>query len=132
MFGSALVPNSTNTLYVNPYAQMISGYQTYSSSTIMAQLELEQDFSFLTEGLSARVMGYTQRYSYFSSSRQYNPFYYQATATDDGVQLRCLNPGGDGSIGTTGTEYLNYTPGEKKLNTVFLWGSCNQLQPHLR
>lgn len=119
MFGSALVPNSTNTLYVNPYAQMISGYQTYSSSTIMAQLELEQDFSFLTEGLSARVMGYTQRYSYFSSSRQYNPFYYQATATDDGVQLRCLNPGGDGSIGTTGTEYLNYTPGEKKLNTVF-------------
>lgn len=119
LFGSSLVRNSNNTLYANPYAQMVSGYQSYSSSTIMAQLELEQDFSFITEGLSARVMGYTQRYGYFSSSRQYNPFFYSMRETDEGTLLTCLNPGGDGSIGTTGTEYLNYNPGEKHLNTTF-------------
>ena len=119
MFGSALVPNSTSQLYANPYAQMVSGYQTNNTSTVNAQLEFKQDFGFWLPGLTARAMGYTQRYSYFSTSRQYNPFFYKANATSQGIVLTPYNDGGNNSIGTAGTEYLNYTEGEKKLSTVY-------------
>ena len=102
MFGSALVPNSTSQLYANPYAQMVSGYQTNNTSTVNAQLEFKQDFGFWLPGLTARAMGYTQRYSYFSTSRQYNPFFYKANATSQGIVLTPYNDGGNNSIGTAG------------------------------
>lgn len=119
MFGSALMPNSTSQLYRNPYAQMVSGYQIYNESNISAQIEFRQDFGFLTPGLTARVMGYTKRYAYTASSRSYSPFYYWANQTSQGVVLMPYNEGGDGSIGNQGTEYLNYTEGEKKVNTEY-------------
>lgn len=119
MFGSALTPNSTGDLYKNPYAQMVSGYQVNNSSTINAQLEFKQDFGFWVPGLTARAMGYTQRYSFFTTTRQYNPFYYKANVTSQGVVLTPFNDGGNASIGTPGTEYLNYTEGEKKVSTAY-------------
>src|SRR3546814_3896044 len=36
--------------YLNPYAEMVRGYREYSRSRMLAQLELNQDFSFITEG----------------------------------------------------------------------------------
>lgn len=119
MFGSALMPNSTGQLYTNPYAQMVSGYQVNNTSTINAQIEFKQDFGFLLPGLSARAMGYTQRYSFFSTSRQYNPFYYKANVSSQGVFLSAFNDGGEGSIGERGTEYLNYSEGEKRVSTAY-------------
>lgn len=119
MFGSALMPNSTSQLYRNPYAQMVSGYQIYNKSTISAQIELKQDFDFLLPGLTARAMGYTRRYAYTSSNRSYNPFYYRANATSDGITLIPFNEGGDGSIGTQGTEYLSYSEDSKEVNTEY-------------
>lgn len=119
MFGSALTPNSTGQLYTNPYAQMVSGYQVNNTSTINAQLEFKQDFGFWVPGLTARAMGYTQRYSFFSTTRQYNPFYYRADLTSQGVVLTPYNDGGNASIGTPGTEYLNYNEGEKKVSTAY-------------
>lgn len=119
MFGSALVPNSTSQLYANPYAQMVSGYQTNNTSTVNAQIEFKQDFGFWLPGLTARAMGYTQRYSYFSTSRQYNPFFYKANVTSQGVVLTPYNDGGNNSIGTPGTEYLNYTEGDKSLSSTY-------------
>lgn len=118
MFGNALMPN-TSELYRNPYAEMVSGYQSSNTSTINAQIEFKQDFGFWLPGLTARVMGYTQRYSYFANHRQYNPFYYRASLTSDGVELFPYNAGGDDSIGTQGTEYLNYVEGEKKVSTAY-------------
>lgn len=118
MFGNA--PSSTSTLFVNPYAEMVKGYSEYNSSTLQTQLELKQDLKFLTEGLNARVMSYARRYSYFDVSRQYNPFYYYGYEQPDGsTGLLVLNPGGLGSIGTTGTEYLGYSEGNKELNSTF-------------
>jgi len=100
--------------YSNPYAQMVSGFQQYNTSTLNVQLELKQDFKFVTPGLSARLMAYTQRYSYFDLSRAYNPFYYSASPTSaDGksYNISLLNE-------ATATEYLNYREGNKLQNTT--------------
>jgi len=118
LFGNAISP--TGGLYVNPYAEMVKGYQENNSSTLQTQIELKQDLKFLTEGLSARLMSYARRYSYFDIARAYNPFYYSAAQQPDGsTGLTLLNGGGLGSIGTIGTEYLGYSEGSKDLNSTF-------------
>lgn len=118
LFGNAITPN--NGLYVNPYAEMVKGYSEYNASTLQTQIELKQDLKVFTQGLNARLMTYARRYSYFDVSRSYNPFYYVASEQPNGgVGLQVLNPGGQGSIGATGTEYLGYSEGRKILNSTF-------------
>jgi TonB-linked SusC/RagA family outer membrane protein len=118
MFGNAAT--SSNSLFVNPYAEMVKGYSESNSSTLQTQLELKQDLKFLTQGLNARVMSYARRYSKFDLSRQYNPFFYVGSEQPDGsIGVQVLNAGGIGSIGTPGSEYLNYSEGVKDLNSVF-------------
>lgn len=118
LFGNAIKPGSSQTpgdgsnLYTNPYANAVSGYQQYNTSTLLAQLELKQDFSFLIPGLNARMMAYTERYSYFDVSRQYTPFYYTLT-----YDLQTKTPKLT-SLNTNGTEYLNYREGSKIVNTT--------------
>ena len=113
LYGNA--PRGSNgEVYDNPYADMVSGFQQYATSTLNVQLELKQDLKFITEGLSARGMVYTQRYSYFTVSRQYNPFYYAASPSiidPKGYTLSLLNE-------KTATEYLNYNEGTKTVNTT--------------
>jgi TonB-linked SusC/RagA family outer membrane protein len=112
LFGNAYIGNTTS-LYSNPFANMVSGFQQYSTSTLNAQIELNQNFNFVTPGLSARFMTYTQRYSFFNVNRRYNPFYYTLMPDPNGklTVLTPLNPG-------QGTEYLNYQPGDKIVNTI--------------
>jgi TonB-linked SusC/RagA family outer membrane protein len=113
LFGNATLSNELPG-YVNPYAQMVSGFQQYNTSTLNVQLEVKQDFKFVTPGLTARLMAYTQRYSYFDLARAYNPFYYSASPTSaDGksYNLSLLNE-------ATATEYLNYQEGGKVQNTT--------------
>lgn len=113
LFGNAARGNEGE-VFKNPYAEMVSGFQQYNTSTLNVQLELKQDFNFLTPGLSARVMVYTKRYSRFSLSRRYSPFYYAANPSLDassGYTLSILNE-------KTGTEYLGYSPGEKLVETT--------------
>ena len=62
--------------FLNPYADMVSGYKNYTRSLMMAQLELKQDLSFITEGLNFRTMFNTNRISRFDIERSYKPFYY--------------------------------------------------------
>ncbi|NII27688.1 TonB-dependent receptor [Pseudoflavitalea sp. X16] len=113
LFGNA--PRGSNgDVYTNPLASMVSGFQQYSTSTLNLQLELKQDLRFITEGLSARAMVFTKRYSYFDLSRQYNPYYYAASPslTDGkGYVLTLLNA-------ANATEYLNYREGGKVTNTA--------------
>ncbi|SMC78625.1 SusC/RagA family TonB-linked outer membrane protein [Pedobacter nyackensis] len=117
LFGNALIGNSTTNFYNNPYANMVSGFQQYNTSTLNVQLELKQDFKFITPGLSARLMAYTQRYSYFDFSRRFNPYYYSATPTDGSGQNYNISLLNEFSIFGAPTEYLNYVPGERKANT---------------
>jgi TonB-linked SusC/RagA family outer membrane protein len=116
LFGNALI-GSGNLFYNNPYASMVSGFQQYNTSTLNVQLEVKQDFKFITPGLTARIMGYTQRYSYFDLSRKFNPFFYGASPTDprgDSYSLALLN-----ELSTPApTEYLDYTGGARKANTT--------------
>ncbi|GHU98199.1 SusC/RagA family TonB-linked outer membrane protein [Bacteroidia bacterium] len=124
LFGSTLLPKSGSQLYANPYASMVSGYQQNLQSTINAQFEGKQDFNFLTKGLTARAMGYVQRYSLSVSTRQYNPFYYSARETaGGGITLDQWNHGSDNSVGVPGTEYLTYSlkdgDDERAVNAVF-------------
>jgi len=109
--------------FKNPYASLQKGYKDYSRSTMSAQLQLSQDFSFLVKGLSARAMVNTQRYAYFDVSRFYNPYYY-ALGNYDRVNktymLRGLNELTSTVSGVAaGTEYLGYQEGPKNVSTSF-------------
>ena len=119
LFGGATTGVASETLLRNPYAEMVSGYQTWKTSTIQPQLELKQNLDFIIPGLKARAMGYLKRYSYYSVARQYSPFFYSSylDPADNSIQLSPLNAGGPNSIGPTGTEYLNYSEGEKNLDS---------------
>lgn len=114
LFGGALLTDqSSSGYYTNPYARMVSGFQQYNTSTLNVQVELNQNLKFIAPGLKASLMAYTTRYSYFDLARAYSPFFYTASATDQNAQgynISMLNE-------LTGTEYLNYIPGSKTLNT---------------
>ena len=112
LFGNAVLPGSLTALYNNPFANAVSGYQDYNSSTLIAQLEFQQDLGFVAKGLTARAMGYTTRYSYFDVVRSYSPFFYSAFSLDDAnYSLNALNP-------TAGTDYLDYREGQKRVTTT--------------
>ena len=110
MFGNAEQGN-----YLNPYADMVQGYKEESRSLMVAQLELKQDLGFITPGLAYNAMGNVNRTAFFNLKRTYFPFWYAVGSYDrftDTPQLSVLNP-------DTGTDYLNYVPGQKDLESVF-------------
>ncbi len=110
-----LYGNAKEGQYLNPYAHMTKGYKTYSSSTIIAQVELKQNLDFITKGLNIRALGSTTRFSYFDLVRTTVPYYYRVQ-TYEPVQntytLYNINP-------KTGTEFLLYQPGYKDMNSSF-------------
>jgi TonB-linked SusC/RagA family outer membrane protein len=110
LFGSAFAQGSS--LYDNPYADMVSGYEQYSNSTMVAQLELKQDLRFILPGLNTRLMTYTNRYSHWDASRSYNPFYY-SYSLEPGQKIGSLTP-----LNTDGTEYLGYGEGGKDVTVT--------------
>jgi TonB-linked SusC/RagA family outer membrane protein len=117
-----LFGNYDNGNYLNPYADMVKGYKNYSKSNMSTQLELRQDLKFITDGLFMRAVMNTSRYSFFDVSRAYTPFYYNASTWDketNTYRLSVLNE-------NSGTEYLNYSPGSKDLNSeMYMEGSIN-------
>jgi len=113
LFGNKIITGSGGRLYINPYAEMVSGFQQNTTSNLNAQLTIKQNLDFITRGLSARAMAYTMRYSNFSVQRKYSPYYYTAY-TDNGKdvsQLAVLNDvvSGASQVGTPPTEYLSYS-----------------------
>tara|TARA_B110000467_G_scaffold79648_1_gene72000 strand:- start:275 stop:2395 length:2121 start_codon:yes stop_codon:yes gene_type:complete len=108
--------------YLNPYADMIRGYKDESYNNFLATVEVKQDLAFITEGLTARVLANTSRYSFYNLERKYNPFYYTLGNYDfqsDQYTLIALNP-------NQGTEYLEYNEGNKIItNATYFEGSLN-------
>ncbi|WP_223678116.1 SusC/RagA family TonB-linked outer membrane protein [Flavobacterium hibisci] len=128
LFGGALTGGTTGSILVNPYAQMVKGYQVSKASTIQTQLELQQDLKAITPGLNVNAMAYIRRYSYFDVARQYSPFYYMSYISPETgeLQLQVLNDGGKSSVPPTGTEYLDYAQGTKLLDSrIYLQGTIN-------
>jgi len=100
--------------YLNPYAEMQKGYRQENNSAVLAQLELEQDFSKVLTGLRGRILASTTRKSLFDVSRAYIPFWYQIASYDrltDVYSLMQTNT-------NTGTDYLSYNPGEKEISAT--------------
>ncbi|RZF59996.1 SusC/RagA family TonB-linked outer membrane protein [Sphingobacterium corticibacterium] len=116
--GTAGGTASNQILYNNPYAQMLRGQKRYSQSRMSAQLELNQNFDFITEGLKFRSLFNTNRYSYFDSQLAYSPFYYNINSYDQetgAYSLLWLNPQPTGY--NVATEYLGYSRSEPDANT---------------
>ncbi len=110
-----LFGNSGDGNYLNPYAEMVKGYKESSRSLMLAQFEIKQDLSFITDGLKARILGNTTRNSYFDITRNYEPFYYLANDYDTHIneyELELLNS-------EQGYEYLNYVMGDKQVSSTF-------------
>lgn len=124
LFGNAVVqsvPGSVTggNLYVNPYADLVKGYRQSNTSNLQPQVEINQDLKELLPGLKARFMGYVQRNSNYSVSRSYNPFYYSANSIDgSNITLTEINSGGPQSVGTVGSDYLDYTEGGKDVRSA--------------
>ena len=108
--------------YLNPYADMIRGYKDESYNNFLATVEVKQDLGFIAEGLNARILGNTSRYSFYNLERKYNPFYYTLGNYDfqsDEYTLIALNP-------NQGTEYLEYNEGNKVItNATYFEASLN-------
>ena len=101
--------------YLNPYAEMVKGYRSYSRSVMTAQFQLNQDLDRILDGLKFRAMANTSRNTYFDTDRAYQPFWYQASSYNrltDTFRLSLLNEGG-------GEEYLSYSPGSKDVVSDF-------------
>lgn len=91
--------------YINPYAEMVRGYQDRDRSQMLAAMEFNQDLKFITEGLSLMTMFNISRLASFTINRTYNPFWYTLKSYDSltgDYQIERIND--------NGTEYLDYHP----------------------
>ncbi len=98
--------------YINPYAEMLKGYKDWSKNLMLAQFELNQDFNFVTKGLTGRVMFNTTRYSEYDVSRYYDPYYYNIKPFDvpsDSYELSQLHKG---------EEFISYAEGGKWITST--------------
>ena len=102
--------------HINPYALMSRGYKDYSRTLVLAQVDINQDLKFITEGLRVRGLLSTTRYSYFDSARSYKPFYYKIGYYNpelDVYNLTALNA-------ESGSEYLDYSGGKDINSKTYL------------
>lgn len=120
-----LFGNHTGGGWLNPYAEMLKGYQHYNTTLLLSQIELHQNLDFLLKGLTARALFNTTRYSHFSLQRQYNPYYYRIGAYDKSTDKYMLQPLNLES----GTEYLSYNEGGKNIySTIYFEGAAQYNQ----
>ena len=92
LFGNTYVNGG---MKVNPYADMTQGYTDRNESTILAQATLRQDLGFITKGLNLQLKGSVNTWSYYTSTRIYNPYYYDLQSYNQATgeyTLWCLNP----------------------------------------
>jgi len=105
--------------YINPYADIMKGYEDVRNNTLLVQLELHQNLNMLTEGLRARFIGSIIRYSGFNIQRSYKPFFYQYIkgTHDPGnttfpYELAVLNP-------EDGFDFIDYSAGDKFVRSSY-------------
>jgi TonB-linked SusC/RagA family outer membrane protein len=122
-----LFGNSTTTsggLQDNPYADLMYGYKNFSESRMSAQFELNQNLNFVTRGLSFHGLFSTNRYSFFSATRNYKPFYYDVQTYDQATNQYTLDwlnnsPG-------AAQEFLSYNAGSNIISTyLYMQGSMD-------
>jgi TonB-linked SusC/RagA family outer membrane protein len=100
-------------LYYNPYAESVRGYKERNRSQLLAQVELDQQLDFITEGLSIRGMLNISRLSQFSVSRFYSPYWYELAGRDEDTGEYNLY-----NTNTDGTDWLDYSEGDRVTNAT--------------
>lgn len=98
-----LFGNFGNGDYLNPYAQMVRGYQEGDRTKVIAQLQFDQEMDFITEGLEFKFIFNGTKESAYEAVRSYNPYFYSprlSTLTGD-ITLTPLNE-------EDGTETLSF------------------------
>lgn len=86
-FNHILFGNKGNGGFANPYAESVRGFKDRFANTTLAQFQIKQDLSFITEGLKLRAMASVRTYTENQNERSFTPFYYGAseTQTSEGV-----------------------------------------------
>ena len=98
-----LFGNYGNGDYLNPYAEMVRGYQENVSSKIIAQVEFNHDFKSIADGLNFRLIFNGTKDSRYEALRSYNPYYYtpRLSSLTGQTSLTALNE-------ESGTETLSF------------------------
>ncbi|GHT78117.1 SusC/RagA family TonB-linked outer membrane protein [Bacteroidia bacterium] len=112
LFGSIL---RGTTPQINPYAEMVKGYETRDESTLTTQATLLQDLDFITEGLKFQAKVSANVWGQSSSRRTAIPFYYTADTYNQitgEYTLLNLNP-------TTGRAFLGNVEGSRGATTHY-------------
>ncbi|MDR2472218.1 MAG: TonB-dependent receptor [Tannerella sp.] len=73
LFGSTLFGSATK---VNPYAEMVSGYEDRNETRLNVQVTLKQDLDFILKNLKLNLKIAADSYSKYTSTRRYIPYYY--------------------------------------------------------
>lgn len=103
-------------LFRNPYAEMVKGYKDNSQSSVITSFDVEQNLSFLTEGLKVKGLISFKNHSSTDINRSFNPFYYQIDANNPINDDKTYNY----NVITKGTTYLatsTGSSGDRLLNT---------------
>jgi len=110
--------------YINPYANLVKGYKDYQRSQMIAAVELNQDLSFITKGLSFMTLFNLTRLSTYSVTRQFNPYWYALDNYDSYTgEYHVIR------LNETGTDYLTYSEGDKGItNTMYSESRLNYVR----
>ncbi|WP_136466907.1 TonB-dependent receptor [Flagellimonas onchidii] len=120
LFGNQRVTNvpgaAGDAFYINPFAELVSGFRRASTAATLLQIELNQDLSGITEGLSMRFLGNSNRNSSFFNTRQSIPFWFFASEdnydrVNDTYFLTRLNP-------NEGSRVLEFNEGTRNVSNV--------------
>jgi len=98
--------------FINPYADMVKGYQQSTQTNLIAQIELRQKLDFILPGLSTRFMASTTRQSIYSINRSYTPYYYTMNTYNPITGYFKLNNF------SKGDESLGFSGGDKTVNST--------------
>lgn len=100
--------------FINPYADMVKGYQESTQTNLVAQIELRQKLDFITKGLSVRGMASTTRESVYAINRFYEPYYYTMSTYNPTTGYFRLNNF------RKGDEALGFSGGDKNvMSTIY-------------
>lgn len=105
----------SNDLFSNPYAEMVAGYKDSNSSTVTTAFDVEQDLSFLAEGLKVKGLISFKNYSWTNVVRSFTPSYYEVNTDKPLDDDNTYNY----NVITRGTSYLSTstgTSGDRLLN----------------
>ncbi|MDC3079225.1 TonB-dependent receptor [Flavobacteriaceae bacterium] len=120
-FNHTLFGNKGNGGFVNPYAEMVRGYKNRFTSTILSQVQIEQDLTFITEGLSLRALAAIKSYSSTENRRSFTPFFYgiSEVQTESGIENKLYQV-------QEGTEYLNENQTDNYVNSNYYYEFVSQ------